>query len=401
MRNPSLMIILATVAINMTGVGLIWPILPSLVERLSGGTLSHVAFVYGALAVSFSLMQFLFAPVMGSLSDRLGRRPVMLVALAALGIDTALMAFAPSIFWVFVARIIGGMLASTFAIANASIADMFKPEERAAGFGMVGAALGVGFIAGPLLGGVLGTLDPALPFYVAAGLSFLNVAFGYFLLEETLPPHKRASANKRGLNSFAALRAFVAMPQMLPLALALLIATSIQRGLESVWVLFVGVQYGWDVGAAGLSLAVVGVCFVVVQGLLVRRIIARFGERNAIIGGFVLSALVYLALSVNTSGTLAYLGLVPHVLGWGVATPALQAIASRQVDAARQGALQGGYSAVQGLSAIIGPVLSSGMFAYFTGASAPVYFPGAFFFVGSAGLAAAALIGARSAAGRT
>ena len=396
MPKASLIIILLTVTINMTGVGLIWPMLPTMVERLTGGSVSHVAVVYGALAVGFSVTQFLFAPIMGGLSDRYGRRPVMLVALAALGIDTALIAFAPSIFWIFVARIVGGALASTFAIANASIADMTEPKDRAAGFGMVGAAFGVGFIAGPLIGGVLGSVNPVLPFLVASGLSFANVGFGYFFLQETLPLARRTGGFVVRTNSFSALRWLFSAPGMLILAIALFIANTMQRGLESVWVLFTAEQYGWDVRATGLSLAVVGISFVIVQGVLVRPVVARFGENNAVIGGFALSALVYALLAFNTSGAIGYAGIIPHVLGWGIAAPALQAIASRKVSAEQQGLLQGSLSGLQGLAAIAGPILSSASFAWFTSAAAPVHFPGAFFLFGSFALLAAAWLGAKA-----
>jgi DHA1 family tetracycline resistance protein-like MFS transporter len=398
MFNPTLLFILFTVMINMTGVGLIWPILPSIVERLTGGTVAEVAVIYGALAVAFSITQFLFAPVLGALSDRVGRRPVMLVALGALGVDMALIAFAPSIFWVFVARILGGAFAATLSIASASIADMMEPKDRAAGFGLIGAAFGLGFIVGPLAGGVLGGIDPVLPFLAAAALSFANVAFGYFFLKETLPAERRSSAPKR-TNPFSALAWILAAPSLLPLTIALLVATTIQRGLESIWVLFTAAQLGWDVREAGVSLAVVGLCFVVVQGFLVGRVTKRVGERTAMIGGFLVSAAVYVLLAFNTSSFIGYVGIIPHVLGWGIATPALQAIASRATDAQNQGLLQGSLSGIQGLSAIMGPMLSSASFAYFTSAGAPVHFPGAFFLLGTFALLAAAWLGARSGSG--
>jgi MFS transporter, DHA1 family, tetracycline resistance protein len=393
--NPSLAIILATVMINMTGVGIIWPILPSMVERLTGGTLAEVSAIYGALAVAFSVTQFLCMPVMGALSDRFGRRPVMLVALAGFGIDMLLIAFAPTIFWVFVARILGGAFAATFAIANAAIADMYEPKDRAAGFGLVGAAFGLGFIVGPLIGGVLGSRDPALPFLVAAALSFLNVGFGYFLLKETLPRERRTSAVGRTASPFSAVRWIFGVPQLAALAAALFIATTIQRGLESIWVLFTGVQYGWGVREAGISLAVVGACFVIVQGFMVRRVIAVTGERNAMVGGFVVSACVYVLLAFNTSGAIGYAGIIPHVLGWGIATPALQALASRQASPDAQGLLQGSLSGIQGLAAIAGPAIASGLLAWSTSPASPFHFPGAFFLFGVPALLLAAYLGTR------
>lgn len=394
MPGPTLIFILVTVMINMTGVGLIWPILPSMVERLTGGTVAEVAAIYGSLAVAFSIAQFIVAPLLGALSDRLGRRPVMLVALGALGVDMALIAFAPSIFWVFVARILGGAFAATLSIASASIADMMEPKDRAAGFGLIGAAFGLGFIIGPLAGGVLGGIDPAFPFLAAAALSFANVVFGYFFLKETLPVERRSAKTSR-ISPFAALGWIFSAPGLMPLAAALLIATTVQRGLESIWVLFTAAQLGWDVREAGISLAVVGLCFVVVQGFLVGRVTRAVGERSAMIGGFLISAAVYVLLAFNTSSFIGYVGIIPHVLGWGIATPALQAIASRETSPEQQGLLQGSLSGIQGLSAIIGPTLSSSSFAYFTSSAAPVHFPGAFFLLGTVALLTAAWLGVR------
>ncbi|MCB1460723.1 MAG: MFS transporter, partial [Nitratireductor sp.] len=191
MPSRAILVVLATVVINMTGVGLVWPILPKLVEELSAGSISHVAITYGSIAVIFSVMQFAFGPVFGAMSDRFGRRPVMLVALAGLGLDNLLLAMAPNLGWIFVGRALGGVFGSTFSVANAYMADVSTGKDRAAAFGMVGAAFGVGFVIGPAIGGLLGELDLRLPFWFAAGFSFLNLAFGWLFLEETLPAEKR------------------------------------------------------------------------------------------------------------------------------------------------------------------------------------------------------------------
>lgn len=383
--------------INMTGVGLVWPILPKLVEELApGSTTSQVALWFGGISVIFSVMQFLCAPMLGALSDRYGRRPVMLATLLALGIDNLLLAFAPNLLWMFIGRGLGGVLGASFAVANAYMADVTEGKDRAAGFAKVGAAFGLGFIIGPVIGGVLGSVDLRLPFLVAGGLSIANFAIGWFFLKESLPPEKRSASVSLLTNPFGAFAWLWRQQTVLLLAVALLIASIMQRGLESVWVIFTGIQFDWGTRDAGLSLAVVGICFVIVQGFLVRPIVARLGERTAMVAGFSLSAAMFLLLSLNTSGLVAYLGIVPHVLGWGIATPALQALASRAVDDKSQGYLQGSLTAIAGLSAIVGPAISTTTLAFFTSQAAPFYFPGAFFAFGAMCLLVAAATGSRS-----
>lgn len=396
MINRSTLIVLATVVINMTGVGLFWPILPSLVGELSGGTISETAIAYGSISVVFALAQFVFAPMMGALSDRFGRRPVLLLALTGMGLDSIFLAFAPTLTWLFVGRALGGIFGATFSVSNAYMADITEGKDRAAAFGLVGAAFGLGFILGPLMGGVLGEIDVRLPIYCAAGLSFINVIFGYFFLEESLPKEKRSHKKLFATNFVASFRWIASKPVVLPIAIALLLSNTMQRGLESIWVLFTDVQYGWGAQEAGISLAVVGISFVVVQGFLVKRVVARFGEIATIAGGFSLSALMYLLLAFNEISLIGYLGIVPHVLGWGVAGPAMQALASRQVDETEQGFMQGALTSISGMASIIGPALATGTFAYFTSANAPFLFPGAFFAFGSLVLFVSAYIGSRS-----
>lgn len=399
MANRSSLVVLATVVVNMTGVGLFWPILPQLVSELGGGTISQTAWAYGALTVVFALMQFLFAPVMGALSDRYGRRPVLLVALTGMGLDSLLIALAPSLLWVFIGRALGGVFGATISVANAYMSDISRASERAAAFGQVGAAFGIGFILGPLLGGVLGEIDTRLPAFAAAGLSFLNVIFGWFFLKESLPENSRRETPLFKSNVLSAFRFLAASAILLPLAAALMIATTMQRGLESIWVLFTGFQYGWGVREAGISLAVVGIGYVFVQGFLVKRVVAAVGEVSAIGYGFALSASMYLLLAFNTSGLVGYMGIIPHVIGWGIAIPALQSLASRHVGPDQQGMLQGALTSVSGLAAVAGPAIATASFAWLTGPFAPVVFPGAYFLGGSLLLFIAAIIGARSGRG--
>lgn len=377
----------------MMGAGLVWPTLPSLVSELTGGTISQTAAIYGATAVIFSLMQFIFAPLMGALSDRYGRRRVMLVALTGLGFDNILLALAPTIGWMFIGRAVGGILGATISTANAYIADTTEAKDRAAAFGMIGAAFGVGFIIGPILGGFLGSYDLRLPFYCAAALSFGNAIFGYFYLEESLPEDKRDKSSLKRANPFGTLKLLMSTRVLMLLGIALMLVSAMQRGLEALWVIFSELQYGWNSQETGFSLAVVGASYVFVQGYLVRKVIPKFGEINTIIGGFLLSSLMYVMLAFNTNGLLGYLGIIPYIIGWGCAQPALQAIASRQVSDEQQGLLQGSLTSVGGLAAIVGPALSTTSFSYFTSSIAPVYFPGAFFLFGAFVLIISAWIG--------
>lgn len=379
--------------INMMGAGLVWPTLPSLVLELTGGTISQTAAIYGATAVVFSLMQFLFAPLMGALSDRYGRRRVMLIALTALGLDNIFLALAPTIGWMFFGRALGGVFGATVSIANAYIADTTETKDRAAAFGMIGAAFGVGFIIGPIVGGFLGAYDLRLPFYCAAALSFANAIFGYFYLLETLPVEKRDKSSLKRANPFATLKLLASSKVLLLLGIALMLVSAMQRGLEALWVIFSELQYGWNTQETGFSLAVVGASYVFVQGYLVRKVIPRFGEINTIIGGFILSALMYVMLAFNTNGVLGYVGIIPYIIGWGCAQPALQSIASRQVPDDKQGLLQGTLTSVGGLAAVIGPAMSTTSFSYFTSDLAPVYFPGVFFLFGAFILLLSAWVG--------
>ena len=396
MLNASLIIVLITVMINMMGVGLSWPILPALIKELSGGTVSETAAIYGVMAVVYSLMQFVFAPLLGGLSDRFGRKPVMLIALTALGLDNILLALAPSVEWVIFGRMVGGALASSMSIANAYVADVTTKENRAAGFGLIGAAFGVGFIIGPIAGGLLGEMDLRLPFYCAAGLSLLNVVFGIFMLRETHPLEKRSKKSLALSNPLSSISWLAKNNILLMLGLALFFATTMERGMESIWVLFTQEQYGWGMKEAGYSLALVGICFVFVQGFLVARVVKRFGEMKVMVFGMTSSAFLYSILSFNTIGAVGFWGIVPHIIGWGCATPALQAMASHQIDDSEQGYLQGALTGVSGLSAIIGPAIATAMFSFFTSNGTPVYFPGAFFLFGSLFFLLAAGFGSRA-----
>lgn len=381
--SASLWVVLSSIMINMMGVGMMWPILPTLVDELTSGDVSYTAAVYGATAVVFSIMQFLCAPVMGALSDRYGRRSVMLAALLGLGIDTLLLAFAPSIIWVFLGRALGGVFGATYSIASAYITDTMKQEDRAAGFGMLGAAFGIGFIIGPLIGGFFGSIDTRMPFYFAAALSFLNFGVGFFLLKETLPPEKRSRASLWRANPFGTLGLMRSNKTLLLLGLILLLLNATQRGMETIWVIFTQHRFGWDLQQAGISLAVVGASYFIVQGFLVRPTVRTLGEKKTAVVGALLCACMFFLLSFNANPMIAYLGIPLYALGAGCAAPAFQAIASQFVEPEQQGHLQGTLTSITGLSAIIGPALSAASFSYFTSENAPYDFPGAYFALGT------------------
>lgn len=375
--------ILITVVINMLGIGLAWPILPKLVEELTGGSVSEAATVYGLLVSGYALMQFVFGPIMGALSDRFGRRPVLLIALTGLGLDYIILALAPTIAWVVVGRIVAGILGATMSTANAYMADVTPKDKRAAAFGMIGAAFGVGFIIGPLAGGVLGAIDLRYPFYLAAALSLLSVIFGYFVLPESLPQKKRRALRWREANPLGALMQIRQYDSILMLILALFLVALSQAGLQAIWVLWSDAQLGWTIVEAGYSLAVVGITTVIVQGWLVGIIVPRFGERRVMFFGFFISAIMSFALPFVTVGWLVYVGIVFHFIGWGSASPALQGLMSKLVPENQQGLLQGTLTSINSIGMIIGPLMASQIFALATGRFAHLGYPGAWFFVGA------------------
>ncbi len=375
--------IFITVVIDMLGIGLVWPIMPKLIEEMTGGPVSNAATVYGLLVSGYALMQFLFAPIMGILSDRFGRRPIILISLAGLGLDYIILALAPTLAWIVVGRLMAGVLGATVSTSNAFIADVTPKEKRAAAFGMIGAAFGVGFIFGPLIGGVLGNIDLRYPFYLAAAISLLNVTFGYFVLPESLPREKRRAIRWKEANPLSALAQIKQYRSVAAFIIALFLAGLAQAGLQAIWVLWSGVQLGWNIADAGMSLAVVGVATVIVQGGLVRIIIPKFGERRVVFAGYLISALAFFCLPLVTAGWVIYAGIIVHIIGWGSAQPALQSLMSKAVPEDQQGLLQGTVSSVNSIGMIIGPIMATQIFALFTGKLAYVDYPGAWYFVGS------------------
>ncbi|MDD9909667.1 MAG: TCR/Tet family MFS transporter [Ahrensia sp.] len=382
-RKAAFTIIIATIVIDMLGVGLAWPILPQLVKELSGQTVAEAAAIYGLLISGYAVVQFLVGPFVGMLSDRYGRRPVLLISLVGLGVDYIILALAPNLAWVVVARLLAGAMGATVSTANAYIADITAPEDRAAAFGILGAAFGVGFVAGPLVGGVLGAIDITYPFWLAATLSFVNVAFAYFLLPESLTEEKRRPLDWAKANPFRAI-SYIRRYASLAILMAALFVTGIaQQGLQGIWVLWTEVQFGWGVAEAGYSLAWVGVCMAFIQGFVVRIVVKRFGERRVMFGGYIISTIAFTVLPFIAHGWLIYPGILFHITGWGCAGPALQGLMSRNVPDDEQGLLQGTLTSVNTLAMITGPLLATQIFARSTGENALVDLPGLFFLFGS------------------
>jgi len=336
-------------------------------------------------------MQFLSGPVLGSLSDRVGRRPVILLSNLGLGLDYVLMALAPNLTWLFVGRVISGITGASITTAFAYIADTAGPEKRAQAFGMVGAAFGVGFIVGPAIGGLLGNFDPRLPFWVAAGFSLLNFAYGLFVLPESLPAAKRAAFSWGRANPVGSLVLLRSHPELLGLAGVSFLSQLSHESLPAAFVIYASYRYHWDQGMIGLTLAVVGICSAVVQGGLIGPIVARLGERRAMMFGLGAGAIGFAMYGLAATPTLFWIG-VPLMALWGVAGAATQGLVSARVGPSEQGQLQGALQGVRGIAGLIGPGLYTLSFAYAIGAGAGLGQPGLPYLIAALCLASALAI---------
>ncbi|MEZ6121290.1 MAG: TCR/Tet family MFS transporter [Pirellulaceae bacterium] len=382
-KKAALAFILVTLFIDILGIGIIIPVLPELIEHFVRGNTSLAGWYVGVIGASYALMQFLCAPIMGALSDRFGRRPVLLAALFGLGVDFLIQGFAPNIRWLFVGRLLAGAMGASITTANAYIADISTPETRARNFGFVGMMFGLGFIIGPSLGGVLGGIHLRLPFFTAAGLALINWLYGFFVLPESLLPENRNSLSIAKLNPFGTVGRLKVYPVVAGLAMAFFCMSLAQRGLENVWVLYTKEKFDWSEQTNGLTLGLVGVMAIIVQGGLVRRFIAKYGERKALAVGLASSSLAFLGYGFATQGWMIPLIIVAGSLGQ-LSQPAVQSVVTGAVDPKEQGAIQGALTSLQGLTSIIAPLLfTSGLFRYFTSESRPFYLPGAPFLVGS------------------
>jgi DHA1 family tetracycline resistance protein-like MFS transporter len=389
MRLPVLFILI-TVMIDAMGIGLIIPVMPDLIRDVTGGDLSNAALWGGVLATVFAVMQFLFGPVIGNLSDRFGRRPVLLISLVVMAADYIIMAIAGSIWLLLIGRVIGGITAATQSTASAYMADISEPGKKAQNFGLVGAAFGLGFVIGPLMGGLLGEWGTRAPFWAAAALAGANAVLGWFVLRETVTDAIRRPFDWRRANPLGAFKSLGSLPGLGRLFVVFFLYQVAFFVYPAVWAYFGQARFGWNAGMIGLSLGLFGIMMAVVQGGLIRLILARLGERGTVIYGLVFDVFAFGALAFVTSGTVALI-LTPLAALGAVITPALQGIMSKAVGDSRQGELQGALTSVSAIAMILAPMMMTSVFAQFTRTEAPVYFPGAPFLL-SLGLIAIALI---------
>ncbi len=396
-RRAALVFVFVTVVLDMLALGMIVPVLPKLVESFMGGDTARAAEVYGLFGTLWALMQFLFSPVLGTLSDRWGRRPVILLSNLGLGLDYILMALAPSIAWLLVGRVISGITSASFSTASAYIADVAPPEKRAAGFGMLSAAFGLGFVVGPALGGVLGSIGPRLPFWVAAGLSLVNWTYGLFVLPESLPPERRADFAWRRANPAGSLGLLGSHPELLGLASVHFVTNVAHEALPTTFVLYAGYRYAWDARAVGLAIAGIGVCSAVVGAGLVQPVVTRFGERRVLLAGLLFGVAGFAIYGLASSGA-AFCAGVPLTALWGLHGPAMQGLMTRRVAASAQGQLQGALSSLRGIAFMVGPGLFTLTFARFM--QSDWHLPGAPFLLAGLLLAGATLLAWRATRAR-
>ena len=362
MRRATLAFIFVTVALDMLALGIIVPVLPKLVLEFEGGNSGRAAEIYGLFGTVFAAMQFLCAPTLGALSDRFGRRPLILLSNLGLGLDYVLMALAPSLSWLFVGRTIAGIFSASVSIPGAYIADVTPPDRRAASFGLLSAAFGLGFIVGPAVGGLAGSISPRLPFWIAAALSLANACYGFFVLPESLPPDRRAAFGWSRANPLGALTLLRQHSQLLGLSAVAFLSYWAHEALPSTFVLYTDHRFGWTQQTVGMVLAAFGVGSVVVQGGLVRPVVARAGERRSLLLGIAFGLSGFLVHGLAPTSALFCLG-VPLVSLWGFWGPAAQGLMTRHVDPTEQGRLQGALAGLRGIGGMIGPGLFTGVFA--------------------------------------
>jgi DHA1 family tetracycline resistance protein-like MFS transporter len=381
-RKAAVVFIFITVTLDMLALGLIAPVLPKLVLNFLGGNASSAAKMFGIFGTVFALMQFFFSPVLGVLSDRFGRRPIILLSNLGLGLDYIVMALAPTIGWLFVGRVVSGITAASISTAMAYISDVVAPEKRAGAFGMIGAAFGVGFVLGPALGGLLGNADPRLPFWVAGGLSLTNALYGYFVLPESLSRDKRRAFTLRRANPVGSLVLLRSHPELFQLATIQFIGY-VAHEVFNVWALYSIFRYGWKEGTIGASLAVVGACSVVISAGVVRPTVARLGERRTLYIGQFFGALGMVVAGLARTG-LGYFISIPVMMIWTISGPAAQGMMTHRVSASEQGELQGAISSLRAIAVIIGPGLFTFTFAYFIDVKHGWNLPGAPWYLGAA-----------------
>ena len=390
-RKAALGFIFITLLIDITGLGIIIPVLPKLIEELIHGNISIASRYGGWLTFAYAIMQFLFSPFLGNLSDKYGRRPVLLFSLFGFGVDYVFLSFAPTIGWLFVGRIIAGITGASYTTATAYIADISAPQDRAKNFGLVGAAFGLGFIIGPVIGGLLGQYGSRVPFLTAAGLTFLNFFYGFFVLPESLPPENRRRFDWKRANPFGAFKHLKKYPAVAALSVSFFLLYMAGQAVQSVWSFFGIERFAWSEKIIGISLGIVGLLVGLVQGVLIRYINPKLGNTKSIYIGFGMYALGLVLFACATEGWMMFVFLIPYCLG-GISGPALQAIITGHVPANEQGELQGALTSLISATAIISPVIMTSLFAHFTLKSTSLYFPGAPFALGAVFMVAAGVV---------
>lgn len=381
-HKGALTFVFITLLIDFTGIGIIIPIIPRLIEELIHGNISDASQYGGWLTFAYAFMQFIFAPVLGGLSDKYGRRPVLLASLFGMGVDYLFLAFAPTIFWLFIGRILSGITGASMTAAMAYIADVSPPDKRAQNFGLLGMAFGIGFIAGPAIAAVSSSLGTRAPFYIAAGLSLINWLYGYFVLPESLAKENRRAFSWSRANPVGSLRHLSRYSKIYSLLGAYVLVYIAAHAMQSTWTYFTMFRFSWTEAQVGYSLSFVGLLLAIVQGGLIRIILPKTGQQRAIYIGFSLYIIGFVLFGFATAGWMMFAILVPYCLG-GIAGPSLQGIMSNNVPATEQGELQGALTSLISITNIIGPLLMTGLFYYFTNEHRPFLFPGAPFFMGA------------------
>jgi len=380
-KSAAVGFIFITILLDVIGIGIIIPVIPKLLEDLLKADITEAAKIGGWLAFAYAFTQFIFAPVVGNLSDKFGRRPILLVSLIAFTFDYLLLAVAPTITLVFIGRIIAGITGASISTATAYIADVSTPENRAKNFGMIGAAFGIGFIIGPVIGGLLGQFGPRVPFYAAAVLCFLNFLYGYFLLPESLPKDKRRNFEWKTANPVGAILRLKKYPEVLGLATAIFFMYLASHSINGNWSFYTMYRFKWDEKMVGISLGVIGVLIALVQGGLVRWLNPKLGNSRSILIGLSLNCIGLCLFAIAQEGWMMFVFLVPYCLG-GIASPALQSEITTHIPATQQGQIQGTLASINSATAIFGPLLMTNAFYYFTHNQAPFQFPGIPFVIG-------------------
>jgi DHA1 family tetracycline resistance protein-like MFS transporter len=372
--------ILVMVGFDFLSFGIIAPIFPDLIRSFEGGDFARASTMIGYFGLAWATMQFIFSPILGAWSDRFGRRPVILISCFGLGIDYILMALAPSLRWLFVGRVISGITTSNVSTAFAYVTDTTTPDKRAKAFGLISAAFGLGFVIGPVVGGILGNFNLRFPFVAAAVLSLVNALYGFFVLPESLPKERRAKSAWHMANPLGSLRLFRSHPELAGLAVVVTLYYLAHQSLMSVWAIYVEYRYAWNNRDVGISLGVVGVCAALVSGVLVGPYVKKFGERLSVASGLFYGTIGFVCFGLASRGWVI-LATIPFIALWGIAAPAIQSLMAKHVDHSSQGKLQGGINSLRALTGMAGPILYTQVFSAAISPGAKFHLPGAPYFV--------------------